>query len=201
MNWILFLILFPLLPALLLLVFRSPRMQQGIVITASTLICAGVVGLAVTCSQGSPQYFSVPSDIFNKLVTAGDIVLALVFLYVCRHLPLKKYWIPLLVIVQYGAVVGYDLAGRVPAAPKPLFVDNLSVILALIIGVVGGLIAIYTPGYMKRYHENHPDVPDRRGEFLAAIFLFFFAMFGIIFSNSIPWIYFFWKSPPCARSS
>ncbi len=193
MNWIVFLILFPLLPALLLLVFRADAVRNGIVIVSSALICAAAVGLAVTCSQGPPQYFSVPSDIFDKLVTAGDIVLALAFLYVCRGLPLKKAWIPLLVIVQYGAVVWYDLSGRIPATPEPLFVDNLSVILALIIGVVGGLIAIFTLGYMKRYHENHPDIPDRRGEFLAAIFLFFFAMDGIIFSNSIPWIYFFWE--------
>jgi ech hydrogenase subunit A len=193
MNWIVFLILFPLLPAVLLLLFRSERVRQGIVLAASACICIGVVGLAVTCSQGPPQGFRVGSDLLNKLVTGGDIVLALVFLYICRHLPLKKYWIPLLVVVQYGVVVWCDLSGRVPASAHPLFVDNLSVILALIIGIIGCLIAVYTLGYMKHYHEKHPDVPDRRGQFLAAIFLFFFAMFGIIFSNSVPWIYFFWE--------
>jgi len=193
MHWIAFLILFPLLPALLLLLVRSPAVQKGIVMVSAALLCAGTVGLALTCSQGPPQYFRVSSGLLDRLVTAGDVVLALVFLTVCRRLPLKKAWIPLLVVAQYGAVVGYDLAGRVPASAEPLFVDNFSIILALIVGVVGGLITVYTLGYMKRYHEKHPEVPDRRGQFLASMFLFFFAMFGIVFSNSIPWIYFFWE--------
>ena len=193
MNWILFLILFPLLPAILLLWFKSVSMQKWIVIVSSGLISAGAIGLAVTCTQGEAQYFRIASDVGSKLVVAGDIILAFLFLYVCRHLPLKRYWIPVLVIVQYGAVVWYDLSGRVPDATYCLFIDNLSIIMALVIGIIGSLIAVYTIGYMKRYHDEHPEVPDRRGPFLAAIFLFFFAMYGIIFSNSITWIYFFWE--------
>ncbi len=193
MSWIIFLILFPLAPAVLLLLFRSVSVQKWIVLVASALICVAAIGLAVTCTGAQPKYFSITSSVVNKLVIAGDIILALAFLFVCRRLSLKWYWIPLLVIVQYGAVVFYDLSGRVPAVTQPLFVDNLSVIMALIIGIVGCLITVYTVGYMKHYHEEHPDVPDRRGSFLAAIFLFFFAMYGIIFSNSITWIYFFWE--------
>lgn len=193
MTWILFLILFPLLPAVLLLLFKSAAIQKWIVIVSSGLICAGAIGLAVTCTQGEAQYFRIASDVGSKLIVAGDIILALLFLYVCRRLPLKQYWIPLLVIVQYGAVVWYDLSGRVPDAAYCLFIDNLSVIMALVIGIIGSLITVYTIGYMKKYHEEHPEVPDRRGHFLAAIFLFFFAMYGIIFSNSITWIYFFWE--------
>jgi ech hydrogenase subunit A len=193
MHWIIFLILFPLLPAILLLVFKSASVQKWIVLISSVFICAGAIGLTITNTQGQAQYFQIGSDFFNWLVVAGDIALALVFLYICRSLPLKLYWIPLLVIVQYGAVVWYDLTGRVPETQICLFIDNLSLIMALIIGIVGSLITIYTVGYMQHYHEEHPEVPDRRGEFLAAIFLFFFAMYGIIFSNSITWIYFFWE--------
>ncbi len=193
MNWILFLILFPLLPAVLLLFFRSAVLQKWIVFFSSGLICAGAIGLAVTCTRGDAQYFRLASDVGSSLIVAGDILLALCFLYLCRRLPLKQYWIPLLVIVQYGAVVWYDLSGRVPDATFCLFIDNLSIIMALVIGIIGSLITVYTIGYMEKYHEEHPEVPDRRGHFLAAIFLFFFAMFGIIFSNSITWIYFFWE--------
>ncbi|OEU51486.1 MAG: hypothetical protein BA872_03850 [Desulfobacterales bacterium C00003060] len=193
MNWILFLILFPLLPAVLLLFFRSVSIQKWIVLVASALVCAGSIGLAVTCTQAKGQYFPITSDIFNKLIVAGDIVLALVFLYVCRRLPLKRYWIPLLAIVQYAAVVWFDLSGRVPETTHYIFVDNLSVIMALVIGIVGSIIAVYTIGYMEHYHKKHPEIPDRRGKFIATTFLFFFAMYGIIFSNTITWIYFFWE--------
>lgn len=193
MTWITFLIIFPLLPACLVLLFKSVSIQKWVVIIASALICIGSVCLALTCTQAEAQYFRVTPDIVNKLVATGDITLALVFLYVCRHLPLKRYWIPLLVVVQYGAVVWYDLSGRVPETTHCLFVDNLSVIMALVIGIVGPLITVYTIGYMEKYHEEHPEVPDRRGQFLSAIFLFFSAMYGIIFSNNITWIYFFWE--------
>ncbi len=191
MSWITFLILFPLLPAAALLLVRSVRLQKLIVITASIFIGVASIGLAIYNTQA--QYFSLSSDLANKLVIAADIFLALVFLYVCRHLPLKRYWIPMLVVVQYGAVFYYELGGRVPEATHYLFVDNLSIIMALVIGIVGSLIAVYTIGYMQHYHEGHSSVPDRRGKFLATIFLFFFSMYGIVFSNSITWIYFFWE--------
>jgi NADH:ubiquinone oxidoreductase subunit 5 (subunit L)/multisubunit Na+/H+ antiporter MnhA subunit len=38
----------------------------------------------------------------------------------------------------------YELSGRVPEAIHSLFIDNLSVIMALIIGIVAPLIMIYT---------------------------------------------------------
>lgn len=98
-----------------------------------------------------------------------------------------------MVVIQYGLVVFYDLTGRIPETISYLYIDNLSVIMALVIGVVGCLIAVYTVGYMKAYHRHHKDVEDRSNLFIAAIFLFFFAMFGIVFANSITWIYFFWE--------
>jgi ech hydrogenase subunit A len=192
-SWIIFLILFPLLPASLLLIVRHERLQKWIVSVASVFVVAASVGLAISCTQGGVQYFSLSSTLANRLVISADMLLALVFLYVCRRLPLQRYWIPLLVILQYGLVFSYELGGKVPEVTNFLFIDNLSIIMALVIGIVGSLIAIYTIGYMKHYHDEHPDVPDRRGQFLATIFLFFFAMYGIIFSNSIAWIYFFWE--------
>jgi ech hydrogenase subunit A len=193
MNWIVFLILFPLLPAFLLLIGKSASFQKWIVLSASMLICAAAIGLAVNQTQAQPQYFGAVPDLAKKMVIAGDILLALIFLYACKDLSLKQYWIPLLVIGQYGLVVWYELSSRIPPVANYLFVDNLSIIMALIIGVVGPLIAIYAIGYMQHYHEAHPDIPDRRGDFLAAVFLFFFSMYGIIFSNNLNWIYFFWE--------
>ena len=193
MNLILFLILFPMLPAILLLLVRSGPVRKAIVYTSVALIVIASIRLAVTGVPAGPRYFDVPWPAAGNLVMAADILLALTFLFVCRRLPLRRYWIPLLVVVQYGAVTWYHITGRIPAISRCFYIDNLSIIMALIIGVVGGLITIYTIGYMKRYHEEHPEFPDRTGRFLAAIFLFFFAMYGIIFSNGLPWIYFFWE--------
>ena len=191
-------ILFPLIPATLLLAVKSRRIMNGITIVSAIIICLASIGMAAVMIQDHPgpegtRYFALTSQVWNQLIIVGDIILSLAFLFVCRRLPFKRYWIPLLVILQYGAVGYYDLSGRVPVIARHFFVDNLTIIMALLIGVVGSLIAIFTTGYMRHYHEEHPEIPDRTNRFLAAIFLFFFAMYGIIFSNSITWIYFFWE--------
>ena len=192
MSMMLFLILFPLLPAIALLLFKSDVLRKLFVVVSVGVIMAGSISLAVAYINAGPVYFSVP-PIAGRLVMGGEIALALTFLFVCRRLPVRRYWIPLLVVLQYGGVLWFHATGRIPEVADCLFIDNLSIIMALIIGIVGGLITVYTVGYMRRYHEEHPDIPDRTNRFLAAVFLFFFAMYGIVFSNSLAWIYFFWE--------
>ena len=193
MNWVTFLILFPLIPAIVLVFTKSHFLQKWIVLISSVLVCIASIGLAVDYMQSGGTFIVISSRLINSLVVIGDVVLALTFIYVCRNLPIKKYWIPLMVIIQYGLVVFFDISGRIPETTRYLFIDNLSVVMVLVIGIVGSLIAIYTVGYMNHYHEHHKEVKDRRNGFMAAIFLFFFAMFGIVLSNSLTWIYFFWE--------
>lgn len=198
MIWITFLILFPLIPAALLLLIRSRRIMNTVTVGAAIIICLASIGMGASLIQEQSgaegtRYFALNSEIWNQLVIIGDIILALVFLLICRRLPGKLSWIPLLVIAQYGPVLYYELNGSVPVITHHFFIDNLTIVMALLIGVVGSLIAIFTTEYMRHYHERHPEIPDRTNQFLATIFLFFFAMYGIIFSNSIAWIYFFWE--------
>jgi len=74
-----------------------------------------------------------------------------------------------------------------------LFIDQLSLIMALIVGIVGSLICIYSLGYMSTYHEQHSAVPDRRRTFFFLFFVFLSAMFGLVFSDYLPWVFFFWE--------
>ncbi len=194
MDWVTFLILFPLIPAVLLLFTKKNyEAQKWIVLISSILIIIGSIGLAVEQIGHTGGFRYISSHFTNNLVMLGDVIVALVFLYICRSLPLKKYWIPLMVVIQYGLVLYYDFAGKMPEMNRYIFLDNLAVIMALVIGIVGCLIAVYTVGYMKKYHEHHHEIPDRSHLFIATVFLFFFAMYGLVFSNSITWIYFFWE--------
>jgi len=194
MDWVTFLILFPLIPTVLLLFTKKNyEAQKRIVLISSILIIISSVGLAFERIGHAGSFYCLSSQFANHLVILGDVIVALAFLYICRNLPFKKYWILLIVVVQYGLVLYYDFAGKMPEMDRYIFVDNLAVIMALVIGIVGCLIAVYTIGYMKQYHKHHPDIPDRSHLFIAAIFLFFFAMYGLVFSNSITWLYFFWE--------
>ena len=74
-----------------------------------------------------------------------------------------------------------------------IFVDNLTVIMCLVVGVVGCLICIYAVGYIKDYHRHHTEYQDRSPYFLSLLFVFLGAMFGLVFSANLSWMYFFWE--------
>lgn len=188
---VLFLILFPLLPALLLPLVPSRRFQSGLVGFSAALIFAATVLLAVGAGP-SATVLSLPAAA-EKLLPVGEAALGLVFLFLCRRLPLRRIWIPAVVALLYGVTLFWSFSGRLPAAERTLSADNLSILMALLAGVVGTLIAVYAPSYLDGYHRRHPEIPARRGRFLAVVFLFFSSFFGVIFSNSLSWLAFFWE--------
>ena len=63
----------------------------------------------------------------------------------------------------------------------------------MIIGIIGSLICVYALGYMKDFHEHHKELQDRRNVFFFIMFVFLSAMFGLVFSNNLLWVYFFWE--------
>ena len=75
-----------------------------------------------------------------------------------------------------------------------LYVDRLSIIMILIIGIIGSLITVYALGYMKDFQHHEPkDAKDRRPWFFFVMFLFLGAMVGLVSSNNLIWMYFFWE--------
>lgn len=65
--------------------------------------------------------------------------------------------------------------------------------MCLVVGIVGSLICIYAVGYIKDYHHHHKNYPQRSNWFLAMLFVFLGAMFGLLFSDNLGWLYFFWE--------
>ena len=74
-----------------------------------------------------------------------------------------------------------------------MMVDWLTILMCIIIAFIGGFICIYTVGYMKGYHNHHKEVKDRQPFFFSMLFLFLAAMFGLVLSQNLVWIYFFWE--------
>ncbi len=74
------------------------------------------------------------------------------------------------------------------------FLDKFSILMALIVGVIGSLICLYSLDYMKQFHlDFRKEVPDQRRLFFFLMFLFLGAMFGLVFSNCLNWMFFFWE--------
>lgn len=195
MQALAFLILFPLLPALAALLVKRGPFLDAVVWVGALGFGAAALGLAIQYWASASGLWLIPFE--SAAVDHGLLALELLllgFLFV-RSLKMgsRGAWVPILIAAQAAAVLTLDLGGAVPKVEAPLALDHLSVLLLVVAGVVGGLVAIYAISYMKEEAQHHPERPDRRGLFFALIFLFLSAMAGIALSNSLSWLLFFWE--------
>ncbi len=66
--------------------------------------------------------------------------------------------------------------------------------MAFIIGGVGRGICVYALGYMEDFQAHEPEgASDRRPVFFALMFVFLSAMFLIVFSNNMVWLFTGWE--------
>lgn len=197
-----FLVGFPFISALLLAIFRNDNARKIITYLSSAAIIITALTFALTYfTMGNPQItLSERGELFGieiiELVDYGIIAVEcfLVVLITVLSIKYKKYYAALLSIAQTALTFWYEFSGKMPDQHlKNLYIDQLTVIMVLIIAIVGTLITVYACGYMKDYHNHHTEFKDRRSFFFAVMYIFIGAMFGLVLSNNLIWIYFFWE--------
>jgi ech hydrogenase subunit A len=192
LQLLLFLILFPLITAVFMLVVRKDAERNWIVSLSALGIGAVLVYLLVTAFNKGTLFFSIGSEPFGQLMFLIEMVVAVFILYM--GIRYKNYLVVGLIVVQSLLMVWFEISyAHGIDVQYNLFIDQLSIIMALIIGIIGTLICVYALGYMKHFHEHNKAVPDRRGWFFFVLFVFISAMFGLVFANNIIWVYFFWE--------
>ena len=187
-----FLIGFPLLIALALLLIRGQTARGVIVVFASCVIAAGSLALVAGRFPLPALSFEIPAEYANYGVLGLEIALAgFIFFLGIRH---TRHFVSLLALLQAGLAIFTEVryGGSVPVE-HAFAADDFTLIMGVIVGVVGGLIAVYSIGYMKVYHEHHGEFSDRRPFFFFIQFVFLAAMFGVFFSNSLPLLLLFWE--------
>ncbi len=187
-----FLILFPAIIALLLFLIPRAALRDGLVRVASVIIILVSITLLVTSSTGAAQYFPVPLADSGVLIFLAEMLITAFLLYM--GFKYRNSLAVILVAAQAILLIYFEVqfAGNMHVTPY-LFIDQFSLIMALIIGIIGTLIGIYAIGYMKTYHVQHPAVKDRQKMFFFVVFLFLSAMFGLVFSDNLLWVFFFWE--------
>lgn len=192
MSIVFFLILFPLVAALALLIFRTDAARNVIVILSAALIAAASIYLAFQYFSLGSTYFDYANEAVNYVMMGIEACLALVIIFL--GIKYKKYLASLLALIQTPLLIWFELnIGHHIQVENNLYVDELSLIMVLIIGIIGSLITVYSLGYMKDFQHHHKGEPDRRPWFFFLMFLFLAAMFGLVVSNNIVWLYFFWE--------
>lgn len=192
MELLLFLILFPLIIALLMYALPEHALKHLLVRTGALVIGVASIYLVATSFAQGAVFSTFASEPAGQIMFVIEMLMALFILYMgVRY---KNYLAVALILVQSAMMVYFETTyAEHLTAIHNLFVDDFTLIMTLIIGIIGSLICVYSIRYMKVFHEHHPEVADRRRMFFFVLFAFLSAMFGLVFSNNLVWVYFFWE--------
>ena len=188
-----FLILFPLLVAGVLLLVGNETARRVIVCSSAVVIGFGSVWL-VLANLGTPWVgIEFSSGAIDIVCTIIGLVIAAVIL--CFGVKYKNVLACVLAVVQVVGSVVFDVfVAHGIEVQYGLYLDSLTLVTTFIIGVVGSGICIYALGYMEDFQAHEPaDAKDRRPRFFALMFLFLSAMYVIVFSNNLLWMFTGWE--------
>ncbi len=194
MNIIPYLICFPFLAAFAVFFLNDARIRKIIVpvfVLAIMVLDGIVIGDFLINKDSAAQALYIHTREADMVMLGAEALLVvLVTVLAIKH---KKYYAIPLSVVSTFIVMYTELSGLVKEESPHIYVDRLSVMMCTIVGLIGGLIIIYALGYMKGYHEHHKEVEDRTDCFISLLFVFLGAMFGLVLSESLIWIFFFWE--------
>ncbi len=192
------LVLSPLVLGAVVFTVRAKWSRKGVVTAAGWVLT--LAGLALFI-QGAVRRETIsftppllPDLGWTQVVTALDVALLAVFalIGVLRRRPA----IIGLALLQAGLLLVVELRKGPDAASPEMYVDWLTIIMVMIVSVIGSIVAVYGLPYMKE-HEKHVGIPDeasKRPRFFLTILCFLGAMNGLVLSNSLLWLFFFWEA-------
>ena len=195
-----FLIVFPLVAAALCLVLPNGKVRDCVIYVAAGVIALASVVAASSHLGGGTTYYTYSSEVLNWVFLAVELALCAYVMW--RALSARRHGVFCLACVQalLVCVLEFGVAGHVTVR-HAVYVDTLSCIMALVIGIIGSGICVYAVGYMHDF-QAHEDAlaaqdghaaSDRRGLFFAVMFAFLAAMFAIVFFNDMAWMLAAWE--------
>ena len=193
MYLLLFLIAFPLIAAILLSVAKADAARNAITVASGAIIAiASIVTVIVNLNAGE-QFFACSSEIVDYVCLGVSVIIgAVILIFAVKY---RNWLAGVLAVVQLAGSIVFDLgfAHKVTVS-QGLYVDSLSLMMTFIIGVIGSGICIYALGYMRDFqHHAKEGEKDRRPFFFAMMFLFLSAMYVIVFSDNLSWLFIGWE--------
>lgn len=193
MQIIMLLIVLPLIAAAILCMFKNKSVRTWTVRLSSGIIIITAIFLAWSYFEIPQQFFLPHGGSLNTIFILVEMLICVaIVIYGLKH---KRILPIVLSVLQTVAIIVYEIALRpeTEVARAHIEVDKLSVIMALIIGVIGSLICLFAVSYMEDFHQHHSEYADHSNRFLALLFVVISAMFGIVFSNDLIWLSVFWE--------
>ena len=195
MELIISLIMVPCVAALLMLVVRADKARDVLCVAFAAVIALLSIAFAVQYLGAGSLYFDLPMKYSHFLAVVNIIIDITVGLYiVCYSVKYRRVLPLVLAIGQILTTLWFEYnIQREVQFESQMHVDSLSIIMVLILGIVGTGICVYALGYMKDFQAHHPEQKDRRPWFFALMFAFLSAMYNIVLSDNLCWIYTAWE--------
>ncbi len=192
MNAISLLILFPFAAAIILYVVRKDS-ARNMIARICAFITAGLTIFVVGRYFNSGLSYSYSQEeTMNVVMMIIEVGLACYI--ITSGIIYKKFIVSIFSALQTSVMLWFEFTQKSHIEVQTsIILDRLSAIMVLIVGIVGSLICVYAVGYMKWYHVHHDTYPERKSFFFSVLFLFLSAMFGLVLSNNLTWIYFCWE--------
>ena len=176
----------PVVSALALLILNDKRIRAAIVSLSSLVL----ISSAFLLYQAGGIMFS-PEHVFEQAVVALDFILLAYFIY--AGIKAKSPQVIALGLAQIIPAAYFEFVVKGTHVENIIMVDSLSILLTLIVNIIGSAVIIYALSYMEE-HEHHLHLQkSRQGRFFFYMMLLLGAMNGMVYSNSLYWLYFFWE--------
>ena len=197
MGLSLFLIIFSAVMAFLLLIVKKDRARSLIVCVSAAIIAAGSIAAAVMQLRSAADYFAGGPMTVRYIMLVLEAILAVCIAAIgIRH---RNYTAPLMAVVQCILMIWFELRhGGGIEVQYNMYADQLTVIMILITGVVGSLICVFASGSRSAEKDGDAGKDESVGTFgnrrmLSGLYLCMAAMFGLVSSSNLAWMYFFWQ--------
>jgi NADH:ubiquinone oxidoreductase subunit 5 (chain L)/Multisubunit Na+/H+ antiporter, MnhA subunit len=181
------LIWLPLIGALLACGVNHYAFRNAVVWVVGAIL-AGTSLILFNLGPGQYQ----PAGYWNSIVEIADFGLMIFIMYI--GIQRRHTLIMILTLVQMAVLIYYEFFMGIHATVNPVFVlDHFAVLMSLIINIIGSLICIYGVRYIAEHEEQHPVGKTRQPRFMFWLMAFIGAMNGLVFSNDLFWLFFFWE--------
>ena len=183
-------ILFLFIPLLFALLFLVCNKEFYLYLSYTLFILCTLISIQ-TLFQNQIK-ISISGTAFNIIeasLVIGEFLMIFYFYYLSiKH---KKPFIFALNVLQ--TIFSIFILFFLPKARETYFtIDKLSLIMLLIINIIGTLIIIFSNGYITKY-EKHRQLKCRQKVFYPIICVFLASMNGLVISDSLSFVYFFWE--------
>ncbi len=175
------------------LFIKNHKYRSGLIFVNSAVLIAVSIAFAfgnknaVTMTGSAFPYVDI-----NLLIEGADYILLAVIAYFGF---IHKHWgIILLAAAQAVILVMFSSLILAPAQDVPLiYADSLANVMVLIVSIIGSLICLFAIPYMKKHEEHMHISVTRQNRFFAVMIMFLGAMNGLVISNNLMHVYFFFE--------